>query len=159
MSLRERAALGVLAGQADRNALGDEARKGEGLGVAPVDAASLQRFGTSLELAEKLRMHCEPFRDADELTVELAKALAGNGRHDSLAEDGRPRVSVIRGAPRAERLSQALVGISELGLHAGAHRVDITLGQDAFGNEPGAVLRAYGRVLRDPGRHQRLRVR
>ena len=37
--VRERAALGVLAGQPDRDALDEQRREGERLGVAPVDAA------------------------------------------------------------------------------------------------------------------------
>ena len=53
VAMRERAALGVLAGQADRDAVGQQRAEGERLGVAPVDAALADR-------AARRRSSCGP---------------------------------------------------------------------------------------------------
>ena len=53
VAVRERAALGVLAGEPDRDALDEQAGERERLGLAPVDAALLERRRAPLELLER----------------------------------------------------------------------------------------------------------
>ena len=82
MPVRERAALGVLAGEADRDALDEQARERERLRLAPVDAALVERFDSPLEHLHELRVDGEPFGDADELVLELAEPLGRDARLD-----------------------------------------------------------------------------
>jgi hypothetical protein len=67
VALAEGAALGVLAGQADRRALGQQRRERERLGVRPVDAGAggrrrRARIAAALELFDELGVHGEPGR-------------------------------------------------------------------------------------------------
>ena len=56
MTLGERPPLGVLTGEPDRDALGEQRRKRERLGVRPDDAAVIaERLGAGLELPDELR--------------------------------------------------------------------------------------------------------
>ena len=50
MAVGERSTLGVLAGEADRDALDEQRAEGERLGLPPVDAAFLDRLQAALEL-------------------------------------------------------------------------------------------------------------
>ena len=54
--VREGPALGVLAGEPDRDALGEQARERERLGLAPVDPALAERLAPALELPQQLRV-------------------------------------------------------------------------------------------------------
>ena len=67
----ERAPLGVLAGQADRDPFDEQGRKGERLGLAPVDPALLERLSATVELLRELRVNGEALGHSDELAVEL----------------------------------------------------------------------------------------
>ena len=51
VAVRERPALGVLAGEPDRDPLDEERGERERLGLAPVDPALLERLAAPLELA------------------------------------------------------------------------------------------------------------
>src|SRR5690348_17962172 len=82
MPVRERAALGVLAGEPDRDPLDEQARERERLGLPPVDSALFQRLGAPVELFLQLWMNREPFRNGDERAVELAQAVGGDGGND-----------------------------------------------------------------------------
>ena len=82
MAVRERAALGVLAGEADRDPLDEQAREGERLGLAPVDPALVERAAPALELLRELRVDGEAVGHAQQLLVQLAQPLGGDGRHD-----------------------------------------------------------------------------
>ena len=63
--LAERAALGVLAGEPDRHALGQQRRERQRLGVRPVDSAlGPERRAAPLELLAQLRMDREPLGPA-----------------------------------------------------------------------------------------------
>ena len=62
--VRERSALGVLAGQPDRDPLDEQAREREPLRVAPVDAAVVERLEALVELRLQLRVHGEAVGDA-----------------------------------------------------------------------------------------------
>ena len=162
MPLREGAALAVLAGQPDRHRLGDQARKRQRLGVAPVDPAFVDRCDAPLELLEQLRMDVEPVRGLDQLRVELAQPLGGHvgvdlvlplGRRDDLvARLGRDRTA--RTTPSAARGPPAGAALTPC-----ASSFDLRLGDDALGDELLCVLREDGGMAGDPRRHQRLRVR
>ena len=74
VALAERAALDVLAGQADRVALGQQRREGELLGVGPVDAAVVaERLAAALELLDELGVDGEAVGDGEQRLVELAQ--------------------------------------------------------------------------------------
>jgi hypothetical protein len=64
MTMRERPAFGVLAGQADRYPLDDQRRERERLRLPPVDASSLDRLATTLELRAELGMCRESIGNA-----------------------------------------------------------------------------------------------
>ena len=64
MAVRKRSALGVLAGEPDRDALDEQGREGQRFGLAPVDPALLERCASALELALQLRMDRELFGDS-----------------------------------------------------------------------------------------------
>ena len=120
MPVRERAALGVLTGQAHRNPLDEQRRERERLGLAPVDAALVDRLAAPLELAQKLRV--------DREALGHARAAARSAR-----AGGRPRPTVTtspdasagsailapasRAGRRAERLLQPLVRRAQRRLH------------------------------------------
>ena len=81
--VRERAALGVLAGQAHGRAVGEEAAEGECLRLRPVDAALLaERVPAALELLHELRVDREALGHVEQLLVQLPQPVGGNGRVD-----------------------------------------------------------------------------
>ncbi len=80
VALRKRAALRVLPGEPDRDPVDEQRRERERLGLAPVDAALVERRAPSLELARELRMHGEAVGRAQELVGELAQPLGGHRR-------------------------------------------------------------------------------
>ena len=82
VAVRERAALGVLAGEADRDAVAQQRGERERLGVAPVDAALVERRQAALELALELRVDREPVGDAHQLLGQPAQALLAHGGLD-----------------------------------------------------------------------------
>ena len=78
VALAERAALGVLAGQAQRRALGEQRRERQRLRVRPVDVrlrrrALLQRLAPAIELFDHLRVHGEAVGHAQQLLAQLAQ--------------------------------------------------------------------------------------
>ena len=79
MPLRERAALGVLAREPDRDAVDEQRGERERLGLAPVDPAFVERGPAPLELARELRVDGEALRYAQELVGEAAQAFGGDG--------------------------------------------------------------------------------
>ena len=91
VTMRERASLGVLARDPDRDALLEERGEGERLGMPPVDPAFAQRLASSLELAlEASDVDLEAGGDVQELFAELEQALARDGR-DHRCSRIRPR--------------------------------------------------------------------
>ena len=73
VALAEGAALGVLAGEPDRHALGEQRRERQRLGVGPVDAAlGPERRAAPLELLAQLRVDREPLGPGQQLLVERA---------------------------------------------------------------------------------------
>ena len=160
MPVRERAALGVLAGEANRDAVDEERRVCERLRLPPVDAALLDRLSPPLELLHQLRVRREPVGGAQQLLVQLAQPVGGDGGVDGGA--GRARQPVLDRSDLgldAEGSLQLLVRGLELRLHGADHRVRLLLGDDPFGDELRGVLLAHGRMRGDGGGEQRLRVR
>ena len=83
VALGERAALDVLAGQADRRALGQQRRERQRLGVRPVDpAVGAERLAAALELLDELGMDREALGDAQQLVVEDPQPLGADGGLD-----------------------------------------------------------------------------
>ena len=83
MALGERAALGVLAGEPDRRALGQQRGVGQRLGVRPVDAAvGAERLAPALELLDELGVDGEALGDPQQLVVERAQALGATAAVD-----------------------------------------------------------------------------
>ena len=80
MAVRERAALGVLPGEPDRNPVLEQGGEGQRLGVAPVDPAFAEALAPALELARELRVHLELVRHLQQLIAELDEAVSGDGR-------------------------------------------------------------------------------
>ena len=104
VALRERAALGVLAGQAHRRALGQQRRVGQRLGLRPVDAAvRADRRAPALELLDQLRVDGEALGNPQQLFVERLQALGRDrgldvrrGRAVELVAAGRLLVARAR---------------------------------------------------------------
>src|SRR5207342_1026874 len=67
VAVRERAALGVLAGEPDRNAFFEQRPERERLRVAPVDSTLAQALSPALELPGELWIDLEAVRHANEL--------------------------------------------------------------------------------------------
>ena len=63
----------VLAGEPDRDAVDEQRRVGERLGVPPVDAALVDRGAAALELARELRVDGEVVGRAQQLLVQLGE--------------------------------------------------------------------------------------
>jgi hypothetical protein len=81
--VRERPALRVLSGEADRGAGDDEARERELFGLGPVDPTGLtERLAPPFQLLEELGMDGEAFGDGEELLVEPPQDGRVNGRLD-----------------------------------------------------------------------------
>ena len=77
MAVREGAALGVLAGEPDRNPLDQQARERERLRLAPVDPAVVQALAPALELLQQLLVALEALRQLQQLLVQRWRRSAG----------------------------------------------------------------------------------
>ena len=96
MPVREGAALGVLAGEPDRDPLAQQRGERERLGVPPVDAALLERVAAALELACELRVDREARRArAASCSVSRRRRLRADGGLDVAAG---PRAAAARRA-------------------------------------------------------------
>ena len=80
--VRERAALGVLAREPDRDPVLEQRRERERLGVTPVDPALSKRVAPALELPGELRVDVEALGDSKQLFVELEEAIRRYRRDD-----------------------------------------------------------------------------
>ena len=161
VALRERAALGVLAGQADRRALGQQRRVGERLGLRPVDpAVGADRGPPALELLDQLRVDREALGDPQQLLVERLQALGrdrgldvGRGRAVELVAAGGLLLAGAR-----ELLLELLVAAREVVPDLGRDLVGLLLGERAVGHQRRRVELADRLLGLDLGRHLRLRV-
>ena len=81
MALREGAALAILAGQADREALLDECRERQVLGHGPVDTlAGLDHLAAALEQAADGLVGVEILRQRGDAPADLLQRVDGNAR-------------------------------------------------------------------------------
>ena len=143
VALAEGAALGVLSGEAQRDALGQQRGKGERLGVRPVDVrrgALGERVATAIELFDELGMHREAIGHPQQLIAQLAQARGGHGRVD-LGARGAVEL-VLAGAMLAAMLGgrgdlclQALVQQREVVPHLLCLLLDLLGGDDPLGLE------------------------
>ena len=154
VALGERAALDVLAGQADRRALGQQRGVGQLLGVGPVDAAvGAQRGAAALQLLDELGVDGEALGRGQQLVVERLQALVRDrGRHV-----GRRRAVELVLAGLLRHAAGGL-GRLDLGLQVGVQRaqpipdllalgLDLVLGDRArrrSGGRPRSRPRACG---------------
>ena len=163
MALAERAALGVLAGEPDRDPLGQERGERERLGVRPhhsAAASALEHLLALLELPDELGVDGEPVGHRQQLVVEHAQAV---GRHRGLdLGRGGPIELVLAGGVVAllggEPLLQPRVVL-------GQHLPDLVgqlgrllLGDDALLDQLPREQLARRRVLLDHLVHLGLRV-
>src|SRR3954463_11858264 len=88
VTMREGAALGVLPGDPDRDAVDEERPKGERLGLAPVDPTLLDGLAPALELLHQLRVRREPVGGPKQLLVQLAQLLGRDCRVHGLRSSG-----------------------------------------------------------------------
>ncbi len=79
VALHERAAAGVLPGQADRGALGDQGAEGEQLAEAPVDAAVARHGATPVQQRAQLRVRGEAFRWRGDRVTDPVHELRAHG--------------------------------------------------------------------------------
>jgi hypothetical protein len=157
VAMRERAPLGVLAREADRDAVLEERGEGERLRVPPVDPALAECIAAALELPRELRVHLEAVGDAGELLVELAQAVRRHRCDDRLA-GVRPRLRLGRRHGLRERRPQLVVRRPQ-DLDGPVEERGGLLGwKCALGDEPRSVRLAHGRLPVDARRLQRLRV-
>ena len=114
VAVGEGAALGVLAGEADRDALDEQARERERLGLAPVDAAGVERLDPPLEHLHELRVDGEALRHVDELGRELSEPVFRDAGGDVCFRRGWGAFAVCRLGRRKWSL-QSLVRGAHLG--------------------------------------------
>ncbi len=157
MAVGERAALGVLSRQSHGDALDEQGRERERLGVAPVDAALVERGRAALELARELRMDGEALLHRHELAVESAQALGVDGG-DDVRRAARRRAGLLL-RRLGERLAQAVVRGAELGHRLRLHLLRLLGRHLAGGDSRSAKLLPHRGLLVDRVRHERLRVR
>ena len=131
VAVAERAPLGVLARQPDRDPLDEQAGERERLGVAPVDPAGVERLRAPVELALQLRIHGEALGHPPQLGVEGAQPLLGDRGHE--VRVGGARQPVAAGGSRlAERGFQPLVRVAQPGLLLLEELLRLLLGDDAL---------------------------
>ena len=83
--VRERAALGVLAGEPDRDPLLEQRRERERLRLPPVDPALDERLATPLELRASFGLTVNPSGTRRSCSLSAREPLGGDGGDDRLA--------------------------------------------------------------------------
>ena len=111
-----------------------------------------------LELLHQLRVRREPLGRAQELLVQLAQLVRGDGGHDLACGPGGDAPLVRGPAARAEGLLQRFVRRLQLRQHVGLELVRLLLRDDALLDERARVQLANCRVGRDRRSEERLRV-
>src|SRR3954447_10003076 len=82
VAVRKGAALSVLAGEADRDPLNEQACERQRLSLTPIDAALVESLAAAVELLLQLGMDREALRHGDERLVELAQPAGRDGGDD-----------------------------------------------------------------------------
>ena len=164
MAVGEGAALGVLAGEADVDAVGEQRGEGERLGVAELDPAARQRLDPPGERLAQLAVDREALRRLDQRLVQLAQPL---GRDRSLhrragaaiqlagAGRGQGRVLVLAQLHPAAQVLQRRRHLVVAPLRGA---LDVLGGDDSLGDQLPGVDLGDRRVRLDLRRGQRLGV-
>ena len=113
VAVGEGAALGVLARDADRDPLDEQAREGERLGLPPVDPALVHALAPALELLQQLLVPLEAVRHLEQLLVQRLEPLRRDGGDDGAAGVGRDP-SLLRRLRHRDRRLQPVVRIAKL---------------------------------------------
>ena len=144
MALAEGAPLDVLAGQAQRRPLGQQAREGQRLGVGPVDGVARlvgERLAAAVELFDELGVDGEALGHFEQLLAQLPQASGRDGGLDvraggavELVLAGRVFAAVLGdfGDLRLQPLVQEGHVVPDLLALA----LDLLLGDGALGDEP-----------------------
>ena len=159
LAMRERAALGVLAGEAHADAVGEQRREGERLGVAPIDAAAVDRVAPARQRALNRRVELERRRPLEQLLVERDELLGAHGRLRDRGRRAAPPRRPIRSCRRASPASSPDRSAEACRASASSSAFDVVLGHDTLAHEPRAADLARRRMVRDDLVHHRLRER
>ena len=154
VAVRERAALGVLAGEADRDAVDEQRCERERLGVPPVDAALVERRRGGARAACS-SFGCGVNRRGRAAAARSARAaLAGDGGDDLVARAAGcgPRApAAARG--RSVAFSALVRGLAAASSTRSSSCVGLPRRDDALLDERLRVLLAHGRMLGDRRGH------
>ena len=156
--MREGAALGVLSREADRNPVLEEGRKGESLGVPPVDTAVSQALAPAIELPCELRVDLESVGHLEQLVAELEQTIGRDRRHDRGARVRLRRGLRTRNRRRKARAELVMRG-AELGERVLEHACRVVRAHHALRRQPRAIRLAHRHLLVDALGLERLRVR
>ncbi len=165
MALRERAALAILAGQADAIAVVDQRGEGQSLGGRPVDAlAGVDRLAAIVEEALDRLVEVEALRNLAQLLAIFAQRarldgglaaarilLVGGGDGFQARPAAVEPVRLVRLVGRAG----FIFGV-EAGAPVGPHLVDFALGDQALRDQLLGIELERGLVRADLLVHQRL---
>ena len=164
MAVGEGAALGVLAGEADVDALGQQRGEGERLGVAEVDAALLDRLEAAGERAAQLAVDREALRHLQQRLVQGAELLGGDrGVDRGLAVRSSSPVPVVvtvgsSYSPDSIFARRSLSAADISSWRSSEARSTSSRGHDSLGDQLLGVDLGDRRVGLDLRRHQRLGV-
>ncbi len=158
VAVGERAALGVLAGEADRDPFLQERRERKRLGVSPVDTSLGERLAAPFELAGELRVHVEVVGHREQEGVELRETIRSDPRDDRRS-GVRPRDRLGRRQRLGEARTQLVVCSPEHLERRLEHGLGLALGDHPLLEESLRIDHADGGMLLDARRLERLRVR
>jgi hypothetical protein len=166
VAVGEGAALGVLAGEADVDAVGQQRAEGERLGLAEVDPALLDRLHPPRERAAQLAVDVEAVGGLQQLLVELAQLLGRDGGVDRRAGGAVEQFAGAAGGVHGRVLVLAGLHLLAQLLQRRRHLLAALLGSvaDVLGRDRPLADQLLGVDLRDRRvgfdlrRHGRLRV-
>ena len=163
MAIGERAALGVLAREADMRALGQQGGEGQCFCVAVLDRPLVEDLLPALKRLAQLAVNGERVGELDQLRVQRPQALLGDLRLD-LRALGPVELAGAAGDGRVLELAaldlaaQLLQDLAELVAALVRVAFDLGLGDYAALDQPLGVEVAQRRVLLDRRRLLRLGV-
>ena len=158
--MAEGAALRILAGDADRRALGQQRRERERLGEPPIGlAVGAERGLAAIELPCEFRVGREALRKRDDLVVPARELAGGDARLDERVLGRRRRGTLRTGVFGALAAFDGVVGLGDALAGSGDHRGRIVGLDDAVRDQVLRVQLPDGRVALDALVHLRLRVR
>ena len=163
MALRERAALGVLAGKPHRTAFEQQGTEGERLGRCPIDAfAGLDRLAAVVDETLQGPVQVETLRYRRDLRSDLFERRERDASMAAARVIGIARRFDVGPAAVKPVSAVCLVALArfELGIELGApidaHLFDLTRGDDVLADQLLGIDLGNGRMLADRLVHQRL---